>query len=167
MKKVLFVTAISVIAFGLLVSGALASSSSGNADLYAGQSIYVGSIPVNVGFVSSPDIIIGAPALTGDWQVIETHVAIATSMAGIPQNKSGNPIPGRFPYVAPQTVAKASVAGYTPGYAGPWYIAVHVVVYNPCTCQTETAWARYCDSFGFPGANWATYTILTSSVAPI
>ena len=33
-----------------------------------------------------------------DWRILETHLHIATSLAGIPQTKTGNPIPGKFEY---------------------------------------------------------------------
>jgi hypothetical protein len=35
----------------------------------------------------------GVPTL-----IYQTHLAVATSVAGIPQSKKGNPIPGQFPY---------------------------------------------------------------------
>src|SRR5262250_730280 len=34
---------------------------------------------------------------TDPWCLTETHLAVASSLAGIPQ-KNGNPIPGQFPY---------------------------------------------------------------------
>lgn len=32
------------------------------------------------------------------WYLTETHLAVATSLSGIPQTKTGNPIPGKFQY---------------------------------------------------------------------
>jgi len=32
------------------------------------------------------------------WALAETHLAVATSLSGIPQTKTGNPIPGHFAY---------------------------------------------------------------------
>ena len=35
--------------------------------------------------------------LTGGWCMSESHVAVASTLAGIPQ-VNGNPVPGQFPY---------------------------------------------------------------------
>lgn len=32
------------------------------------------------------------------WYLAETHVAVAPTLAGIPQTRRGNPVPGQFPY---------------------------------------------------------------------
>jgi len=93
------------------------------------------------------------------WCLTETHLHVATSLSGIPQ-KNGNPIPGQFDYKMKHNCVK------TYKYRIPlvWssgtilYIAAHAVVFNPCECRSETAWADGCD---FPGRNWATYSIFT------
>ena len=94
-----------------------------------------------------------------DWELTETHVAVATSLAGIPQTKSGNPKVGHFPYAM---MHKPPVTAYTYEIDLVWtagtelVIAAHAVVQNGC--REETAWAD-CEGpeFQFPGNNWATY----------
>ena len=95
----------------------------------------------------------------GDWELTETHVAVNTSLADIPQTKKGNPKVGHFPY---KMTHDPSVTDYTYQIDLIWApgtnvtIAAHAVVQNGC--QEETAWA---DCGGpnakFPGNNWATY----------
>jgi hypothetical protein len=103
----------------------------------------------------------------GDWWVItETHVAVATSLGGIPQTKKGNPISGHFPYNMEHDPA---VTEYTytiplpPGVSAgsTLYIATHAVVQRldgGIVIQEETAWG---DCKNFPGKNWAKYIIYT------
>ncbi len=65
------------------------------------------------------------------WAIAKTHVAVASSLAGIPQ-VNGNPVPGQFPY-------KKSFSPFTervlydniplPSYS-PIYIAVHANAYT-------------------------------------
>jgi hypothetical protein len=69
----------------------------GNPDvypLYAGQSIPVGEVQV---WNDEVNLYIKYIVNLTDWCLQETHVAVATSLEGIPQ-KNGNPIPGQFPY---------------------------------------------------------------------
>ena len=95
----------------------------------------------------------------GDWEMTETHVAVADSLEGIPQTKSGNPKVGNFPYAMEHNPA---VTTYTYVIDLEWevgtelYIAAHAVVQDGC--RQETAWAD-CQgpAFLFPGANWASF----------
>jgi len=125
--------------------------------LYAGQTIDVGTVEV---WNCSQNICVRYTT-TGGWVMTETHLAIATSLGGIPQ-KNGNPIPGHFPYHA---VHNPPVTEYT--YCvplGSWtpgtelYIAAHAVVKlldgNGNVIQQQTGWG---DGEDFPGKNWATY----------
>jgi hypothetical protein len=90
---------------------------------------------------------------TDDWYITETHLHVADELAGIPQTKKFNPIPGHFDYKDYHD----SVQTYT--YAIPWtwdpgttlYIAAHAAL----SCG-ETAWG---DGPGFEGKNWATYIV--------
>ncbi len=101
---------------------------------------------------------------TDGWYMTETHLHVADSLAGIPQTKKFNPIPGQFKY---PKYFKPPVQEYT--YEIPWtwdsgttlYIGAHAVVqkeigYVECTpiYQEETAWG---DGEDFDGKNWATY----------
>jgi len=62
--------------------------------LYAGQTNLVGKVTVEV---AGPNLevtyIVNAPNL-----LCETHLAVATSLEGIPQTRTNNPVPGRFPF---------------------------------------------------------------------
>ncbi|MFN8770595.1 MAG: hypothetical protein ACK5Z5_05390 [Neisseriaceae bacterium] len=61
----------------------------------AGQNINVGNISVANDQNGKLYITIST---TGGWVLGLTHVAVSNSLSGIPQNKSGNPIPGQFTY---------------------------------------------------------------------
>lgn len=98
------------------------------------------------------------------WMLAETHVAVATSLAGIPQ-RNGNPVPGRFPYGTEHGPGVTSFTYTIPlGDWGPCtdlVIATHASVYREigdccdgCEIQEETAWGCGCP---FPGSNWAMY----------
>jgi hypothetical protein len=96
------------------------------------------------------------------WVITETHVAVATSLQGIPQTKSGNPKVGQFPYKHedlggvtsdPYTIPLADLSA---GSGDTLVIAAHAVVEIPC-CREETAWGDCGISFPFPGNNWALY----------
>ena len=100
------------------------------------------------------------------WEITETHLAVATSLADIPQTKSGNPKVGHFPY---KMMHDPPVTQYTYTIPLEWsegtllYIAAHAVVqtWDP-KYQEETAWAD-CDgpTAVFPGRNWATFVFYT------
>jgi len=62
--------------------------------LYAGQDIDVGTVSV---WHDGVELHVTYNT-TGDWVLTETHLAVATSIDGIPQNKNDNPIPGKFSY---------------------------------------------------------------------
>jgi hypothetical protein len=129
--------------------------------LYAGQTINVGNVMV---WNDATNLYVQYN-ITGGWVMTESHVAVATSLSGIPQ-KNGNPVPGQFPY---KTVHNPGVTTYT--YTIPlnqWpvgqqlYVATHAVVQlidgNGNVIQTETGWGN---GPGFPGKNWATYLMYT------
>ncbi|MFO7675086.1 MAG: hypothetical protein R6X12_02040 [bacterium] len=125
--------------------------------LYAGQHINAGNVTV---WNDATNLYVQFNS-SGDWVITETHVAVATSLAGIPQ-KNGNPVPGLFPY---KEVHDPAVTTYTYTIPlGDWepgqelYIAAHASMalldeYGE-VIQTETGWGYGPD---FPGRNWATY----------
>lgn len=127
--------------------------------LYAGQNINAGNVTV---WNDQANLYVQFNA-TGGWVISETHVAVATSLAGIPQ-RNGNPVPGQFPYKATHNPAVTSYTYTIP--LGNWqpgqdlYIATHAVMLlldeNGNVIQRETGWG-----FGpkFPGRNWATYLV--------
>jgi len=89
------------------------------------------------------------------WYLTEVHLAVSTSLTGIPRTKTGNPIPGLFPYSATGlwtqeyefTINLTDVFGLTCPASDQTtiYIAAHADVAKVDeygnTVQTETAWA--------------------------
>ena len=89
------------------------------------------------------------------WYLTEVHLAVSTSLTGIPRTKTGNPIPGQFPYSATGlwtqeyefTINLTDVFGLTCPASNQTtiYIAAHADVAKVDeygnTVQTETAWA--------------------------
>jgi len=122
-----------------------------NVTLFAGQTINAGSVTVS----NDANFIYVEYATTAPWQLIEAHLAIASTLDGIPQTHKGNPIPGRFPYTAsfnPEVsdyVFAIPLGTFNPGQS--LFIAAHAVVVGS---GSETGWGA---GPGFPGANWATY----------
>jgi len=95
------------------------------------------------------------------WLLEQTHVHVATSLAGIPQTKNGGPKVGKFDHSDPHGLVKL----YTYAIPLTWapgttlYIAAHadVGLYSDgIRCQWETAWGG-CWGHQFPGRNWAIY----------
>ena len=67
--------------------------------LYAGQDMLVGNVLVwDDGIELCVKYQLSAEALAEGWLLTETHLAVANDVSGIPTNKSGNPVPGKFPY---------------------------------------------------------------------
>lgn len=95
--------------------------------LWAGQSIDAGNVIVQ----NSDEFIYVTINTTGDWLFQLSHLHIATSLSGIPANKQGIPVPGKFAYAASHD---PKVSTFT--YAIPntfdegkeLFIAVHVEV---------------------------------------
>ena len=63
-------------------------------DLTAGQTIPVGAVNV----WNDSDNLYVEFLTTGNWYIKETHVHVGTSLADIPANGNGTPIPGQFDY---------------------------------------------------------------------
>jgi hypothetical protein len=151
----------SVVAIGfLLASGApawaQACGASTTAVLVAGQHYSSGTISI---FNDAANIYVQYH-LDAPWVMSDAHVAVASTLSGIPQTRTGNPIPGRFPYSA---TFDPEVTSYTFGIptagnfvAGqPLFIAAHAMVLAPKDFGgSQTGWGS---GPNFPGANWATY----------
>ena len=93
------------------------------------------------------------------WLMSEAHVAVATTLAGIPQTKTGNPIPGRFSYSATFDPEVASYMFTVPlsslGNSTSLFVAAHAIVQAPQDQGgAQTGWGQ---GTGFPGSNWAMY----------
>jgi len=126
--------------------------------LIAGQQYDAGSVKV----LNDGDNIYVLFTTTGGWMLTETHVAVATSLEGIPQTKTGNPKVGNFPYkmshVPPVTeyLYTISRGDYAP--CTGLIVAAHAVVKkfgaDGRVLDEQTAWG---EGEGFPGKNWAMY----------
>lgn len=134
--------------------------------IWAGQNINAGTMTVS----NDNDNLYISYNMSGDWQLKATHLHIASSLAGIPKNKAGVPIPGQFmystthnPFVTSYTYQfSLSSLGY--GFGSNIVIAAHAEVtkYNPTnlTWQNETGWGG---NVAGPGNRWwfyAPYTIV-------
>jgi hypothetical protein len=107
-------------------------------DLIAGQHNVVGTITVTP--LSSTSLQVVYQLTSGC--LTETHVAAASTAAGIPHTKQGNPIPGQFAqgetFSSCQTSAGPYVfTGLTPG--GNAVVAAHAVVTTGGTTTTAVA----------------------------
>jgi hypothetical protein len=68
-------------------------------DLIAGGGNPASAIDVgDVSIWNDEDYLYVKYETTDDWYLTETHLAVATTLSGIPQTKTGNPIPGKFAY---------------------------------------------------------------------
>jgi hypothetical protein len=120
--------------------------------LTAGQNYDAGEVIIT----NDEDYLYVEIVLNEGWTLVESHVAVADSLDGIPQTKSGNPKVGNFPY---------DINSFIP--LGDWecdtelYVAVHAVVIGPNEYgedEEQTAWGC---GYDFPGHNWATYSMHT------
>lgn len=119
-------------------------------NLIAGQNEDIGEVKVaNDGEYLYVEFVAVAP-----WVLVETHVAVYTDFADIPQTKKGNPKVGQFAYdinsVIPLDCSWDNL-----------YIAAHAVVEKIVdgeVVQAETAWGEGPE---FPGKSWAMYFTFT------
>jgi hypothetical protein len=120
-------------------------------DLIAGRYIDVGDILV----WNDEEQLYVQYQTTDGWCLTVTHLHVATSVADIPQTKTGNPKPGQFAYSAEHDC----LTEYTYEVPLQWdmntelHIAAHAVV-RKRGGKAETAWGA---GEGFAGRNWATY----------
>lgn len=123
-------------------------------DLIAGQHIDAGNVIVsvcnnnlNITYVTEDE-----------WLLGELHLAVASSLDGIPQTKKGNPIPGKFNFTAHLEDYKTTYTFEIPldGLSGTILIAAQAEVYKQADggLLEETAWG---EGVQFPGSNWAMY----------
>ena len=170
MKKIKYIgkivaVSIASILFLSMMSGV--SACERDSDLIAGQHTVVGNVHVSH---QGPDLII-TYTTDGCWLITETHLAVATSLNGIPHNNKGNPKIGHFQYKSEHDPGEDVVThtihlvdlGLSPSYSGLLYIAAHAVVYCDCDGRTETAWAD--NALQFPGNSWALYFIIDLGAA--
>lgn len=124
--------------------------------LIAGQHYYAGTVWIS----NDANNIYVQYATDTPWVMSDAHVAVATTLAGIPQTKAGNPIPGRFAYSAtfdPEVTSYTFVIPSAGIFAANHtvYVAAHAMVQAPKSDGgSQTGWGSGSD---FPGSNWATY----------
>ncbi len=109
-------------------------------DLIAGQHYQAGTLEV----CNDGDLLYITYRTTSGWRMIKTHLHVANSLEGIPQNQPGNPILGHFAYKMEWDYPGVSVYTETIALNG-WdpctvlYIAAHADVISPE--GSEGAWA--------------------------
>jgi hypothetical protein len=146
----------------LAVAAAPAAAQCGSPEpftLFAGQTIDAGTVTV-----TNDNVSITVIYTTNDpWVITAVHLAVANSLAGIPQNGNHNPQPGHFPinttYDPPVTFVKFIIP-VTDFFASETiYIGAQAEVQAPGgQGGSQTGWG-----FGprFGGHNWATYIAYT------
>jgi predicted small lipoprotein YifL len=139
------------------------------ATLFAGQTIAAGTVEIS----NDADTLYITYTASGDWFLSETHLAVATSLNGIPRTKNGSPVPGQFAINESHVPTVKTVTYELPlewAVGTTLYIGAHAVVEkydaNGQIVQQETGW-----SFGprfVSKGNWATYTtyVVKQYVAP-
>jgi hypothetical protein len=94
-------------------------------NLIAGQNIPVGTVTVSI---EEGSLHVKYETIEG-WYLTETHLAVYSTLNGIPQTKTGNPVPGKFPYNRyynpPVTEYEYTIEGT---FSGTLYIAAHAKV---------------------------------------
>ena len=83
-----------IVTFLMLALLCVVASAETTVDLLAGQDILAGTVTVSY----DDGVLCVTYETEGDWKLVETHWAIATSSGDIPQTKKGNPKVGHFPY---------------------------------------------------------------------
>ena len=142
----------------LAVAAVPAAAQCGNPEqvtLFGGQTIDTGTVTI-----SNDGTSITITYATNDpWVITAVHLAVADSLAGIPQNGNHNPLPGHFPinttYNPPVTSVSFTIplGSFTPGET--LFIGAQAEVTAPGgQGGSQTGWG-----FGprFGGHNWATY----------
>lgn len=134
--------------------------------LYAGQSTDVGDISV----VVKDGAVVVTYTTEGTWTIDQAHLWVGSSLVTLPKTKSGNPVPGQFPYSAtpgdPQKIS-FTIPLTTLGFGCPasdqlFFLAAHAAVSRTGadgTVQRETAWSEG-TRFVSKG-NWGTYSAFT------
>ena len=102
--------------------------------LFAGQTWEIGNVSVKTSAsgICVKFVLTDAAAIADGWLITEAHVAVAGEAAGIPQTKTGNPIPGQFPINVTIDPGVTETDWYCLDYAGtpgaPLVIAAHAEV---------------------------------------
>lgn len=139
------------------------ASAPGKYILYAGQHEEVGDVSVtNDNEYVCVTYTLNPSALTDGWLIHETHLFIGTEASSIPQNRQGNPVPGKFPYGEVDLGGVVSwdrcVAREDLGAAGTLVIAAQAAIEQHEAFVPTLTWTRSSelDVKGSPGygAQW-------------
>lgn len=139
MKRSMSILILVTLVMALLPTVALAQSCT-DYPLYAGKTTLVGSVTV----CNDENSLTVTYNTSFGWSISETHLAVGDELRDIPQTKTGNPIPGQFPYggnhnppvsSVPFTIAKSAI-GPNIGHNSTVIIAAHAVVWNPASQMT-------------------------------
>jgi hypothetical protein len=102
------------------------------------------------------------------WKIYLTHLDIAGTASELPQNKNGNPTPGRFAYKTGHSPAVTEfrydidLAAEGLDGATEIFIAAHAGLFHEVDPRDKkSAWAGALD---FSGRNWATYFVYVVDV---
>jgi hypothetical protein len=156
--------------FGMAVVGFLVASAGPAAaqacgtttstQLVAGQNYVAGSIAIS----NDANNIYIQYHTDAPWVISDAHAAVASTLSGIPQTKTSNPIPGRFAYSAtfdPETTDYTFVVPMAGSFVAGQsvFVAAHAQVQAPkASGGSQTGWGF---GPGFAGNNWATYVNYT------
>lgn len=117
--------------------------------LFAGKTWQVGEMIVN----NTDDQIcityeLSSTVAAAGWRLTETHLALGPNANAIPQTKTGNPIPGAFPYsrVYDPGVVSDTFCVDMDITGAPIVIAAHAVVNKPSTSHME--YGSFCVTSG-------------------
>lgn len=131
--------------------------------LYAGQTIDVGTVCVEVVDNGDTEDLLVTYTTANGWELVEAHLWVGISQSDMPQTRKGNPKVGNFPYhsgdIAGLTTFTFSVpldqfGGEVELCDGTLLAAAHAVVQNDAG-GSETAWGdgeRMVEK-----GNWATF----------
>jgi hypothetical protein len=148
------------ILISLAVAAVPAAAQCGIADtvtLFGGQTIDTGTVTVSNFDLGSITV---TYATNDPWVITAVHLAVADSLAGIPQNGNQNPRPGHFPintsYNPPVTTVTFTIPvdNLFPGETIFVGAQAEVQASGGQGGGSQTAWG---DGPRFGGDNWATY----------
>lgn len=136
--------------------------------LLAGQTINAGNvcledIDTNGDYID--DTLVVTYTTTGGWELVEVHFWIGTALSQMPVTRTGNPIPGHFPYSSGNITGQTTYSFNIPFSAFGFncdntllYAAAHAALRKlkpDGTYQTETGWGN--GERIVAKGNWATY----------
>jgi len=146
-----------------------ANSGQSCVQLTAGQNIDAGTVcfdDIDTNNDGTDDALLITYNTTGGWELVETHLFIGTATSQIPMTRSGNPIPGQFPYnsgnITGQTTYTITIPFTELGFSCPgptkYVVAAHASlrkVVNGVVVDTQTGWGAG-TRINTKG-NWGTY----------